>query len=103
MPIDYYLKAAADKVTIEILDAQGQVVRTLHRRAGEGRRRSPRRRPSEEESFRPPAPRVPVKAGMNRFVWDMRYPGREGLPEDDPVGGEHARARWRLRAPTGCG
>ncbi len=27
-----------------------------------------------------------VKAGMNRFVWDMRYPGPDGDSEDDHVG-----------------
>ena len=30
--------------------------------------------PSDEDSFRPPPPRVATKEGLNRFVWDMRYP-----------------------------
>ncbi|MGE5362091.1 MAG: hypothetical protein ACM3NQ_24000, partial [Bacteroidales bacterium] len=38
--------------------------------------------PSEEEEFRGPrTPAVGVKAGMNRFVWDMRYPDAAGFPK----------------------
>ena len=33
-----------------------------------------------DEGFRPPAPRVDVKAGMNRFTWDMRYAGARDFP-----------------------
>src|SRR5207244_797065 len=34
----------------------------------------------DEETGRAPAPRVPVKQGMNRFTWDMRYPGARDFP-----------------------
>ena len=27
-------------------------------------------------------PRVPAEAGMNRFIWDMRYPGARKVPDD---------------------
>jgi hypothetical protein len=30
--------------------------------------------PSPEEGFRPPPPQPAVKQGLNRFVWDTRYP-----------------------------
>ncbi len=40
----------------------------------------PAGQPSEEEFFRAPAARVPVKAGMNRFVWDMRYANAKEFP-----------------------
>ena len=46
---------------------------------------------------------------MNRFVWDMRYPGPVEIPEDDHVGGGHAagpkavpgsyQVRLTVRAP----
>ncbi len=29
---------------------------------------------------------VPVARGMNRFVWDMRYPGPKGIPNDATMG-----------------
>jgi photosystem II stability/assembly factor-like uncharacterized protein len=76
--IDYFLKAPADKVTIELLDSEGRTIRTFtgtppaaadaastKRAAGDD---------AGEEGFRPPAARVEVKEGMNRFTWDLRYP-----------------------------
>jgi len=83
--IDYFLKSDADKVTIDILDAQGQVVRSYTATAEEEKKKKPEGEagaPSEEESFfrgGPPA-RVGLKAGMNRFTWDMRYPPATEFP-----------------------
>jgi hypothetical protein len=79
VPVDYYLKNAAEKVTIEILDAQGQVVNSFSGvPAKEGDK--PAGPPPEGEFFRAPAAAVTVKAGMNRFVWDMRYAGAKDFP-----------------------
>jgi len=85
--IDYYLKQAAEKVTIEILDGQGSVVRTFTGTADSGASKpaasgapAASETPQEEESFRPAAPKVSVKAGMNRFVWDLRYPDASTFP-----------------------
>ena len=80
--IDYYLKAPADKITIEFLDAQGRSVRTFTGSAEAAKEPSADRPAAEEgdEGFRPPAPRVDVKAGMNRFTWDMRYAGARDFP-----------------------
>ncbi len=77
--IDYYLKQQADTVTIDILDAQGNLVRSF---AGPADRKQKPQAPAaeEEEGPRAPAPRVGVSAGMNRFVWDMRYPDAAGFP-----------------------
>ncbi|MFY9574158.1 MAG: glycosyl hydrolase [Blastocatellia bacterium] len=73
--IDYYLKQPAEKVTIEILDAKGAVVRTF---TGSVEDDKPRTRPGgEEDEFPGPAVfRAPArKAGTNRFTWNLRYPG----------------------------
>jgi len=79
VPVDYYLKNAAEKVSIEILDAQGRAVTSYTGvPAKEGEK--PAAPPDEEESFRAPAPKAPVKAGMNRFVWDMRYANARDFP-----------------------
>ena len=80
--IDYYLKQPADKVTIEILDPQGKMIarspaRLLTAAARAGRRQRRRRPPSRTRRAAAVAVRrrrVAVKQGMNRFVWDMRYP-----------------------------
>ncbi len=66
--VTYYLKAQPEEeVTLTILDAQGNVIRTFSSK-------------SEEP------PRVPAQAGLNRFVWDLRYEGAtklEGPPKRD--------------------
>jgi photosystem II stability/assembly factor-like uncharacterized protein len=81
--IDYYLKQAADKVTLEILDAQGTVIKTFTGTpppAANAPAPGAAAPPSGEEGFRPPPARVAVKQGLNRFVWDTRYPDAKDFP-----------------------
>jgi photosystem II stability/assembly factor-like uncharacterized protein len=85
VPVDYYLKSDADKVTIEILDGSGTVIRSFTGSAEEEKKRAEARRSGaggEEEEFfgagRPPS--VGLKKGMNRFVWDLRYEGAASFP-----------------------
>ncbi len=79
--IDYFLKQPAGKVTIEILDADGKSIRSF---TGEPAPATPApgeaAPPPGEESFRPAPARVAVKQGLNRFVWDARYPDATGFP-----------------------
>jgi photosystem II stability/assembly factor-like uncharacterized protein len=72
--IDYYLKQAADKVTIEIADEQGKVIKTFTGTPPAVAPATPPPAPVPDEGFRPAPPPVPVKQGLNRFVWDTRYP-----------------------------
>jgi photosystem II stability/assembly factor-like uncharacterized protein len=79
--VDYYLKDAADTLTIDILDGAGQVIRTFSgppAPAGGGERQA---EGEEDEGGRqgPPA-RVTATRGMNRFTWDMRYPNAVEFP-----------------------
>lgn len=79
-------KEAAGKnppVTLEILDQKGQVVRKY-----------PPKNPPEEEGpesgaeGRPQRERgLPVDAGLNRFVWDLRYEGASRVPHSPLWGG----------------
>ena len=71
--INYFLKTAAkDEIVLDILDAQGKLVRHLSSK-------------EKKESDQPPewpdqveAPRtIPAVEGMNRFAWDLHY--------DDPI------------------
>ncbi|HEY2496792.1 MAG TPA: glycosyl hydrolase [Candidatus Angelobacter sp.] len=62
-------------VTLEILDQKGEVVRKF----------PPKTQPGDEagneEGFgRPPSRGLPAEAGLNRFVWDMRYEGATRVP-----------------------
>jgi photosystem II stability/assembly factor-like uncharacterized protein len=74
--IDYYLAKPADKVTIDILDAKGGVVRTF---TGSAAADKPKGENAEEDDEGPPGQRRAKppsrKAGTNRFTWDLRYPG----------------------------
>jgi len=79
--IDYFLKAAADAVTIEIVDSGGSVIRTF---TGPPPEKSETASPSGEggdDEARPAPPRAPAKQGMNRFTWDMRYSGARDFPD----------------------
>ena len=71
--INYFLKTAAkDEVTLDILDAQGKVVRHLSSKEKKVNDQPPEW-PDQVET-----PRViPAAEGMNRFAWDLHY--------DDPI------------------
>jgi photosystem II stability/assembly factor-like uncharacterized protein len=99
--IDYYLKQAADKVEIQILDTSGQEVRTFvsvpekkdekkdektgDTRDDKAKKEAAAAPPEEEENEDgPPGPRAPkvtTKAGMNRFQWDLRYASARDFPK----------------------
>jgi photosystem II stability/assembly factor-like uncharacterized protein len=94
--VDYYVPAADRQVTIDFLDAQGRVIRSFASRSqsdsaaaggrgagpgggrgagaggGEGGGRGGRGRGG--------APTVSNRAGINRFVWNLRYPGFTDFP-----------------------
>jgi photosystem II stability/assembly factor-like uncharacterized protein len=76
LSIDYFLKTKADKVTIEILDAKGSVIRTY---SGPPDTRAQAETPDDEGPRQPPA-RVGLDAGLNRFTWNLRYPGATTFP-----------------------
>jgi photosystem II stability/assembly factor-like uncharacterized protein len=77
LPIDYLLKAEAAMVTIEILDAQGQVVRTAR---SEPPKKDAAPAASDDDDAGPPPARVATKAGMNRYAWDMRTQAARDFP-----------------------
>ena len=74
--IDYYLKTAPkDEITIDILDAQGKVVRRLSSKEKKENEQPP------EWPDRVERPRtIPANDGMNRFAWDLRYDDPTQIP-----------------------
>ena len=75
-PIDYYLSKPADKVVIDILDAKGAVVRTYTGTPADDKPKKGVADDGGDEEFRGPrVGPVPRKAGVNRYSWDLRYPG----------------------------
>jgi hypothetical protein len=73
--VTYYLKNQPKALTIDFLDAKGQVVRSI---TGQ-----PPRKPGEqagEEDF-PRGPQgAPMAAGVNRFTWDLNSTGVVTFP-----------------------
>ena len=83
--IDYYLAHASGPVTLEILDAHGQLVRKY----------SSADEPDVSEAdlkkqliplywLRPFHP-LPSDAGMHRWVWDLHYPTPDSTRHDYPI------------------
>ncbi len=73
--IDYRLAKDAANVKLSILDNTGAVVRTYVGSA-EQEAKAKKKAEEEDEDFGPPRTPPPGrKAGLNRFVWDLRYPG----------------------------
>jgi photosystem II stability/assembly factor-like uncharacterized protein len=71
---DYYLQKEAQKVTIDILDASGKVVRSFT--GSDEEEKKAKKAADEDSDFGPPKPPPPArKAGTNRFTWDLRYTG----------------------------
>jgi photosystem II stability/assembly factor-like uncharacterized protein len=77
--IDYFLKTAANSVTIEILDSSGSVIRKF---TGPPPEKSDSTSAEEngDDNPRPATPRAPGKQGMNRFTWDMRHSSARDFP-----------------------
>ena len=81
--IDYYLKSApTENITLGIYTTSGKLVREFSSAP-----LAPRHWPP------PPVPNywllrpkpLPAKAGMNRFVWDLRYTSPQSLSHDYPI------------------
>ena len=70
--IDYYFKSAPAEATLEILDSKGQVVRTFSSKDA-ARAASGRRQEAVADIWVVPPVRLTTRAGMNRFVWDLKY------------------------------
>jgi photosystem II stability/assembly factor-like uncharacterized protein len=62
--LDYWLPAAGTPVTIDVLRPDGAVVRSF---SSDSLR--------DTTTTRAGTTRLPSRAGLNRFVWDMAYPG----------------------------
>ena len=89
--IEYFLRQPpAGETTLTILDSHGKVIQRFSSQSRDGRR-------------------MPVAAGMNRFLWDMRYPSNRAASEAGAAPFEAARpvapvappGRYTARLETG--
>ncbi len=78
--INYFLREKPKgEVTIEILDSSGKLVKKFQSKAAEGSGAA-NVAGSEEGFFGGGAARVTTEPGLNRFVWDLRYPDATTFP-----------------------
>jgi hypothetical protein len=77
---DYSLKAPAKSVTIEVLDAKGQTIKTFNGVPEPADKKPEAPQPSDDDFRRPRDPKPAVIAGTHRLNWDMRYPGATEFP-----------------------
>ena len=74
--IDYYLKSTlAGDIKLEVYDSAGKLVRSY---SSSGATALPYKVNVPDYWLAPP-PLLPKTAGLNRFVWDLRYPDPEQL------------------------
>ncbi len=86
---DYYFKSApSDEVSLGIYDQKGQLVRQLSSKAEAMRSEEPP--PVPNYWLFHPAP-LPTNAGMNRYVWDLRYAAPDAIQHSYPISALYER------------
>ena len=95
--LDYYFKAPAQgAVSIAVYDHKGQLVRQISS--------TPEATRSEEP---PPVPNywlyhptpLPTNAGMNRYVWDLRYAAPDAIQHTYPISALYERTHAEPQGP----
>jgi photosystem II stability/assembly factor-like uncharacterized protein len=72
--VTYYLRQQpTGEVTLGFLDAAGQLIKRFSSRRADA---------SPAAGSVTPEPVVPAEAGLNRFVWNLRYPDAHAVPGD---------------------
>lgn len=78
--VTYYLKdAPAEPITLSFYDAGGELVRSFRSKPPESAEPAPDGAKKDDKE-----PKVPAKAGWNRFVWDMRHAPAPRIEGKDP-------------------
>ena len=96
----FFAQAPAGPVTLDVLDESGKLVRSFSSEAGTAAETAASGGEDEEEGPRRarPAPRVPKERGLNRFTWDLSYPGpRDGSGRVGGGGPTAVPGRYQLR------
>jgi hypothetical protein len=90
-------------VTLDILDAGGKVVRSFSSESGAVEAAGGGDEDDDAPRRSRPAPRVSKTPGMNRFVWDLSYPGPRDPATGQPgTGGPTAvPGRYQVRLTAG--
>ncbi len=111
--IDYYLGALPeDDIAMEILDAEGKVIRKFTSAGASAPEAPPvemEAAPNEEGEggggrFRAAPTRLDKTPGMHRFTWDLRYPGawQSAARPESPNGPAAVPGRYAVRLHVGA-
>jgi photosystem II stability/assembly factor-like uncharacterized protein len=92
----YHLKEPGQTVTLTFRDESGTEIATFSSQEDPDRVGTPRNPPPEP---------IAANAGLNRFVWDLRYPGPLQIPDAiyrryDPIGPIAAPGRYEVELRT---
>jgi hypothetical protein len=108
--IDYFLgKAGGSDLKMEILDANGKVIRTFTGGATAQEERAAEAAPSDDEEGggggrgRGVVTRLDASAGMHRVTWDLRYPGpwQSAARPEGPNGPVGVPGKYSVRLTSG--
>lgn len=96
---------AKEAVTLEFLDEAGKLIRKISSKADEvggAQGAAAGVGDAADRANGPPAPRIPAKAGLNRFAWNFRYPDASRfkgmiLWDGDVHGPEVTPGRYQVR------
>ncbi|HUI84681.1 MAG TPA: hypothetical protein VL240_10680 [Candidatus Binatia bacterium] len=95
--IDYYFRSApSGDVTLAIYDQKGDLVRQLSSRPEAMRSEEPPPVPSYWLYHPTPLPR---NAGLNRYVWDLRYPAPDAIQHTYPISALYERTHAEPQGP----
>ena len=83
--IDYLLSENAKQVSLSILDANGKEIRTWGTEEIPTERFKSFDNRGYDQDLVTGEPQVTVSKGLNRFIWDMRYPNVSAIPGLPPV------------------
>ncbi len=84
--IDYYLAhASSDPVTLEILDARGQLVRQFSSADTPDISEAALKKQLIPLYWPRPFRSLPSEAGMHRWVWDLHYPAPDATRHEYPI------------------
>ena len=90
--IDYYFAQAPNgKVTLDILDASGKIVRSFAGMSGGAQARNTSK-PGQTPVWHTGPTNIPANQGFNRFIWNLAYPA--------PRGEKLTQGPYAARGPT---
>lgn len=90
--IDYYFAQVPNgKVTLDILDASGKIVRSFAGMSGGAQARTTSK-PGQAPVWHTGSTNIPANQGFNRFIWDLAYPA--------PHGEKVTQGPYAARGPT---